>query len=111
MELKKTDDILTIIMCYYCHSNGFNRTALDHRSINCRDLKNDFSQIPKPQRMFNQGQRIYLSSTCEMCHTNKPNMVFSPCNHASACDTCGSTIEACPACKQSINDREKLYSL
>lgn len=98
-------------MCFFCHKKNNNSTAPDHRSINCRDLKNDFSQIPKPQRMYNQGKRIYPSSICQICRVNKPNMVFDPCNHASACDTCGTNIEQCPACKKTISNREKLYTL
>jgi len=45
-------------MCYYCHTLKTNPSAPAHRSINCLDRANTYSQIPMDKRKYNQGKPI-----------------------------------------------------
>lgn len=49
------------------------------------------------------------SKLCKICYTNEYNTIFLPCGHVIACAKCASSVNKCPACRQSFDSVMKVY--
>ncbi|CAN7990621.1 unnamed protein product [Ixodes hexagonus] len=48
-------------------------------------------------------------SLCVLCQKNDRQVMFSPCFHLVACESCSKTLEICCVCKKPIADKIKAY--
>ena len=48
-------------MCHFCHQLKISPSAPAHRSANCYDRANTYSQIPMTKRRFNNGKPIVIA--------------------------------------------------
>ncbi|WAR08612.1 BIR7A-like protein [Mya arenaria] len=46
---------------------------------------------------------------CKICMERDVNIVFMPCGHLVACETCGHKLKNCPMCRKSIRGHVKTY--
>lgn len=91
------------------------------------DKGNSYSHVPMDRRTHENGRRIPRSNTypnpiptatptsnsdsnnCSICWEQEPNMVFIPCGHIAACETCASQVQDCPICREKIINKQKIY--
>ena len=45
---------------------------------------------------------------CLICSDNKREVLFRPCNHVAACESCGRRCKKCLVCKKAIEERVPL---
>eukprot|EP00127_Corallochytrium_limacisporum_P006001 Clim_evm78s215 gene=Clim_evmTU78s215 len=48
-------------------------------------------------------------TTCVVCLTNIPKIVFFPCKHAIVCINCSEGLETCPMCRTPISQKTVMY--
>ena len=114
-------------MCHFCHVLNKNPTAPQHHSSHCLDKGNSYSRVSMNRRTYENGRRIQRSNphsdpiatsvptpnsdlnNCSICWEKEPNMVFIPCGHMAACETCASQLQDCPICREKITNKQKIY--
>ena len=73
-------------MCHFCHKLKNNLSAPPHRSINCRDSRNNFSSKKNIQSTHSSFPRTVYFSTGP---TEQDNKLANP-THTHFCSTCRS---------------------
>jgi hypothetical protein len=48
---------------------------------------------------------LKISTTCEICLTNKKCIAYEPCGHISSCHSCADQMKNCPHCREEILNR------
>lgn len=54
---------------------------------------------------------VQTSNECKICFENPKDMIFLPCGHFCACESCATSpsVKACPICRQNIEERKKVF--
>lgn len=66
-------------MCFYCHSQGHNLAAPSHRSKNCRDPNNEYSNyhVLPPAVVCTKSHNSHYCKVCSVFDSNHQSSTFS----------------------------------
>jgi hypothetical protein len=57
------------------------------------------------------ADNLKISTTCEICLTNKKCVAYEPCGHFSSCHSCADQMKNCPHCRQKIFNLFEIFFL
>ena len=52
---------------------------------------------------------IQFKVDCKICLEGSVEMVFIPCGHICACNSCAERVTSCPLCRKTIEQSIKIY--
>lgn len=61
------------------------------------------------QLLENSDHSDHSEKECSVCLDAKPNVVFLPCGHVTACQQCSQQINTCPLCREVIDSFHRVY--
>lgn len=58
---------------------------------------------------FSDRSQTKHAPKCCVCLTKDTNIIFEPCSHAAACDSCAERLPKCPACRQPVLKKRRVF--
>ena len=80
---------------------------------NLLQANQDLMEVSKRQiqKLLQTNEYLIEEQMCSVCCKNCRNVVFLPCSHMMTCLECSLESEYCPICRQTIEDRRKVFFL
>lgn len=86
-----------------CSSQSSSQDSLkDEQSSSCEKLQESSDKSDEEEEKKD-------SKLCKICYSAEYNTIFLPCGHVIACAKCASSVNKCPACRQTFDNVMRVY--
>lgn len=107
-----------ICRCYACGATVSQCKDIEEYCARHKELQEDCPHIKlmglvhnANTRKDNSGKKDSKQGICKVCNSKEANIVFLPCAHVSACDSCSDTQQGrtCPHCDNLFSSKTKIF--